>query len=107
MNFFQGQYDDRGQYFFIFSAVILSLKFGKNRLLDLFLLFDFQGQSDPLNSAFRLTYNMVLNLLRLEEINPEFMLEKSFYQFQNYGAIPEMIDSMYIVFLLLKCLDKV
>ena len=46
-----------------------------------------------MNSAFRLTYNMVLNLLRLEEINPEFMLEKSFYQFQNYGAIPEMIDS--------------
>lgn len=53
-----------------------------------------KGQSDPLNSAFRLTYNMVLNLLRLEEINPEFMLEKSFYQFQNYGAIPEMIDKI-------------
>ncbi|XP_047122835.1 exosome RNA helicase MTR4 isoform X1 [Hydra vulgaris] len=53
-----------------------------------------KGQSDPLNSAFRLTYNMVLNLLRLEEINPEFMLEKSFYQFQNYSAIPEMIDKI-------------
>ena len=50
-----------------------------------------KGHSDPINSAFRLTYNMVLNLLRLEEINPEFMLEKSFYQFQNYGAIPDMI----------------
>lgn len=50
-----------------------------------------KGHSDPINSAFRLTYNMVLNLLRLEEINPEFMLEKSFYQFQNYRAIPEMI----------------
>jgi len=53
-----------------------------------------KGQSDPLNSAFRLTYNMVLNLLRLEEINPEFMLEKSFYQFQNYGAIPDMVDKI-------------
>jgi len=55
-----------------------------------------KGQSDPLNSAFRLTYNMVLNLLRLEEINPEYMLEKSFYQFQNYSAMPEMLDSKWI-----------
>lgn len=53
-----------------------------------------KGQSDPLNSAFRLTYNMVLNLLRLEEINPEYMLEKSFYQFQNYAAIPVMVDGV-------------
>lgn len=53
-----------------------------------------KGHSDPINSAFRLTYNMVLNLLRLEEINPEFMLEKSFYQFQNYRAIPDMIGKI-------------
>ncbi len=52
-----------------------------------------QGQADPLNSAFHLTYNMVLNLLRVEEINPEYMLERSFYQFQNYAAIPQLIDS--------------
>merc|ERR1711962_1010096 len=53
-----------------------------------------KGHSDPLNRAFRLTYNMVLNLLRLEEINPEFMLEKSFFQFQNYGSIPEMLEKV-------------
>ena len=47
-----------------------------------------QGQPDPLNSAFHLTYNMVLNLLRVEEINPEYMLERSFYQFQNNSTIP-------------------
>ncbi|VDN23841.1 unnamed protein product, partial [Cylicostephanus goldi] len=47
-----------------------------------------QGATDPLNSQFRLTYNMVLNLLRVEGVNPEFMLERSFYQFQNYDAIP-------------------
>lgn len=52
-----------------------------------------QGQPDPLNSAFHLTYNMVLNLLRVEEINPEYMLERSFYQFQNYSAIPQLCDS--------------
>ncbi|XP_032241598.2 exosome RNA helicase MTR4 [Nematostella vectensis] len=53
-----------------------------------------KGHADPLNSAFHLTYNMVLNLLRVEEINPEIMLEKSFYQFQNYAAIPAMIEKM-------------
>ena len=52
-----------------------------------------QGEPDPLNSAFHLTYNMVLNLLRVEEINPEYMLERSFYQFQNYAAIPGLCES--------------
>lgn len=55
----------------------------------------FQGSADPLNSAFHLTYNMVLNLLRVEEINPEYMLEKSFYQFQHYRTIPEIVESKY------------
>ena len=41
---------------------------------------------------------MVLNLLRLEEINPEYMLEKSFYQFQNYSAMPQMLDSKLFYF---------
>ena len=40
---------------------------------------------------------MVLNLLRVEEVNPEIMLERSFYQYQNYAAIPEMVKSKYIV----------
>ena len=60
------------------------------------LLICYQGQPDPLNSAFHLTYNMVLNLLRVEEVNPEIMLEKSFCQFQNYASVPGMIDSMYL-----------
>ncbi|KAG4080682.1 hypothetical protein HA402_013212 [Bradysia odoriphaga] len=47
-----------------------------------------QGKPDPINSAFHLTYNMVLNLLRVEEINPEYMLERSFFQFQNQSSIP-------------------
>ncbi|XP_060529125.1 exosome RNA helicase MTR4-like isoform X2 [Cylas formicarius] len=51
-----------------------------------------QGLSDPLNSAFHLTYNMVLNHLRVEEINPEYMLERSFYQFQNEASIPGLHD---------------
>nr|XP_054366714.1 exosome RNA helicase MTR4 [Mirounga angustirostris] len=56
-----------------------------------------KGSADPLNSAFHLTYNMVLNLLRVEEINPEYMLEKSFYQFQHYRAIPGVVERLAIV----------
>ncbi len=53
-----------------------------------------KGQANPLNSAFHLTYNMVLNLLRVEGINPEFMLQRSFYQFQNYANIPTLCDRL-------------
>nr|XP_021192448.2 exosome RNA helicase MTR4 [Helicoverpa armigera] len=53
-----------------------------------------QGKADPINSAFHLTYNMVLNLLRVEEINPEYMLERSFFQFQNQATIPDLIDKV-------------
>ena len=42
-----------------------------------------RGQANKLDSAFHLTYNMVLNLLRVEEINPEFMLERSFFQVKS------------------------
>ena len=49
-----------------------------------------QGKADPINSAFHLTYNMVLNLLRVEQIDPEYILERSFFQFQNFSSIPEI-----------------
>lgn len=45
------------------------------------------GQQDRLNSAFHLGYNMVLNLLRIEAISPEFMLENCFFQFQNTASV--------------------
>ncbi|KAI5864327.1 antiviral helicase [Durotheca rogersii] len=45
------------------------------------------GQQDRLNSAFYLGYNMVLNLLRIETISPEFMLESCFFQFQNTASV--------------------
>ncbi|GJJ75974.1 ATP-dependent RNA helicase DOB1 [Entomortierella parvispora] len=49
-----------------------------------------KGQTDPLNSAFHLSYNMILNLTRVEGISPEFMLERCFYQFQNNANIPQL-----------------
>ncbi len=46
-----------------------------------------RGEQDKLNSAFYLGYNMVLNLLRVEGISPEFMLERCFHQFQNTASV--------------------
>jgi len=53
-----------------------------------------KGMPDNLNSAFHLTYNMVLNLLRVEEVNPEYMMERSFHQFQNYSNIPQIYKNV-------------
>lgn len=49
-----------------------------------------RGEQDRLNSAFHLGYNMVLNLMRVEGISPEFMLEKCFHQFQNTAGVAEL-----------------
>ncbi|KAF9929251.1 ATP-dependent RNA helicase mtr4 [Mortierella alpina] len=48
------------------------------------------GTADPLDSAFHLSYNMILNMLRVEGVTPEFIMEKSFFQFQNSVHIPQM-----------------
>ncbi|KAF2833537.1 antiviral helicase [Ophiobolus disseminans] len=49
-----------------------------------------RGQQDNLNSAFHLGYNMILNLMRVEGISPEFMLEKCFFQFQNTAGVSSL-----------------
>ena len=46
-----------------------------------------RGEQDKLNSAFYLGYNMILNLMRVEGISPEYMLERCFYQFQNTASV--------------------
>jgi len=52
------------------------------------------GGSDVLNSSFHLTYNMVLNLLRVEDVDPEFMMKRSFAQFQRMRGKPELEAQM-------------
>lgn len=51
-----------------------------------------KGSPDPLNSAFHLSYNMLLNQMRCEESNPEELLRNSFYQFQCDCALPQLQD---------------
>ncbi len=38
-----------------------------------------KGHSDPLNSSFHLNYNMLINTLRLEDVDPEFIIRRSFH----------------------------
>ena len=47
-----------------------------------------RGKSDPLNSSFGLNYNQILNLSRIEGIKCEFILQRSFRQYQSVRAIP-------------------
>jgi len=46
-----------------------------------------RGEQDKLNSEFHLGYNMILNLMRVEGISPEYMLERCFFQFQNTASV--------------------
>jgi len=49
-----------------------------------------KGQSDPLYSSFHLGYNMLLNMMRIEDIQPEDIIMQSFHQFQNERILPEI-----------------
>ena len=53
-----------------------------------------RGEQDKLNSAFYLGYNMILNLMRVADISPEFMLERCFYQFQNTASVSGLEKEM-------------
>jgi len=58
-----------------------------------------KGEADRLNSAFHLSYNMILNLMRVEGVNPEYMLERCFFQFQTNLGIPGLEHGRLRVFL--------
>ncbi|XP_009590222.1 DExH-box ATP-dependent RNA helicase DExH9-like isoform X1 [Nicotiana tomentosiformis] len=49
-----------------------------------------KGSADALNSAFHLSYNMLLNQIRCKDADPKNLLRDSFYQFQADRAIPDL-----------------
>ncbi|KAI5117054.1 hypothetical protein M0805_005293 [Coniferiporia weirii] len=53
-----------------------------------------KGEADRLDSAFHLGYNMILNLMKVEGISPEFMLERCFFQFQNNANVPMLEEEL-------------
>ncbi|ORX78294.1 antiviral helicase [Basidiobolus meristosporus CBS 931.73] len=56
-----------------------------------------KGEADALNSAFHLTYNMILNLMRVDGMSPEFMLDQCFFQFQNNANVPKLEAELQLV----------
>lgn len=49
------------------------------------------GDPDPLNSSYRISYNMLLNMMRVEDIDPEYLLRASFHQFQREKEVPSLL----------------
>lgn len=50
------------------------------------------GAPDPLNSSYRIRYNMLLNMMRVEDVDPEYLLRASFHQFQQEDEAPALLE---------------
>jgi len=48
------------------------------------------GDPDPLFSSYHVSYNMVLNMMRVEDADPENILRASFHQYQQEQNAPDM-----------------
>jgi len=53
-----------------------------------------KGQSDPLYSSFHLGYNMLLNMMRIEDLHPQDIMMLSFHQFQQERLCPELKNAL-------------
>ncbi|CAG8458277.1 12786_t:CDS:10 [Ambispora leptoticha] len=53
-----------------------------------------KGEADHLTSAFQLKYVMILNMTRVEGFSPEYILQRSFYQFQNTASLPALEEEL-------------
>ncbi|CAM9227349.1 unnamed protein product [Ascophyllum nodosum] len=48
------------------------------------------GEADPLNSSYHISYNMLLNMLRVEDADPDFLVRSSFHQYQQESSAPAL-----------------
>jgi ATP-dependent RNA helicase DOB1 len=55
------------------------------------------GAPNPLNSSYRISYNMLLNLMRVEDVDPEYLIRASFHQFQREKDAPGLIADAEIL----------
>lgn len=54
------------------------------------------GEADALNSSYHISYNMLLNMLRVEDADPDFLVKSSFHQFQQEASAPALeVRSMF------------
>ena len=52
------------------------------------------GEADALNSSYHISYNMLLNMLRVEDADPDFLVKSSFHQFQQEASAPALEASL-------------
>ncbi|CAM9550611.1 unnamed protein product [Laminaria digitata] len=48
------------------------------------------GEADALNSSYHISYNMLLNMLRVEDADPDFLVKSSFHQYQQEASAPAL-----------------
>ena len=48
------------------------------------------GTPDELYSSYHVSYNMLLNMLRVEGADPHFLVQSSFHQFQQESGAPAL-----------------
>lgn len=53
-----------------------------------------QGTTEPLNSAYRLSFNSVLKLMQIEDTSPEQVIKRSFLQFQQLFRLPRCLNKI-------------
>jgi ATP-dependent RNA helicase DOB1 len=51
-----------------------------------------KGNSDDLLSSFYINTNMLINSQRLEDMDPEYIIRRSFLQFQNDIKLPKLTE---------------
>ena len=49
------------------------------------------GTADALDSSYHVTYNMLLNLMRVEGADPDYLVRSSFHQFQQEAEAPALL----------------
>lgn len=65
-----------------------------------------KGQAAPLESSFHLNYNQLLNLMRLEGMESEYIVKRSFRQFQNMRAVPKLKHNLGVLYSKYMSIDK-
>eukprot|EP01050_Picozoa_sp_SAG11_P003072 SAG11_NODE_166_length_13763_cov_8.292722_5_plen_747_part_00 len=72
------------------GIVFLSVGDGENIPSEHILKTMLKGRSTRLSSQFRLTYNMILNLLRVEDLKVEDMIKRSFSEYDSQKDTSEL-----------------
>jgi len=56
-----------------------------------------KGKADALHSSFYLNYNMLINSMKIEDTDPEYIIRRSFHQFEKDLTLPEIESEMKLI----------